>query len=583
MKKLAWILIVALLVFSSAVAQETEGTFSRETLTHDEVERVYTLYTPPNYDSAQPAPVILGLHSFASSGRALEALSGLSGLADEMGALLVYPESYYKGWNEGREAIGEGVFEPSTDDQGYLLSLLDQLGETHNVDAERVYLVGFGQGGVMAQYLACQTPDRFAGAASVGALMWQYHLVVCPVDTGATDLLIILGTKDTVYPVEGRVPDGTDSPNLRTTTLEGTLIYWLTRNQCNPESQKISANRAAISYSGCQDDTSVNFFRVPDASNSWPRVGDYHLNRYGVDATELIGKFFMGDENWAEGEFTNEITTENPARTHTLYVPTTYDASKPTPLVFVLTGRPGTGGGMALITNFEPVAEEKGFIAVFPDHFDSWNYTNGIPIYSRQPDAFIDDVQFFVDLIDDLALDLNIDRERVYVTGFSNGGYMTQRVACEAPDHFAAFVAVGSGLRPEFTDVCAETQPAPMMLIHGTNDISVRWAGSVSAIDTPSLSVPYTVGFWAQRNGCAADYEFEMIPNAEEVDITRVFRYEFADCEVDFEFYAIQNGGHNWPGVNGIIGPEIAGNVSQDIFASEVVWEFFSRHTLNGN
>ena len=47
------------------------------------------------------------------------------------------------------------------------------------------------------------------------------------------------------------------------------------------------------------------------------------------------------------------------------------------------------------------------------------------------------DQTFIADVIDDLAQDLNIDRNRIYVTGLSNGGFMVQRLACEVPDRYA--------------------------------------------------------------------------------------------------------------------------------------------------
>src|SRR5690606_15332947 len=128
-----------------------------------------------------------------------------------------------------------------------------------------------------------------------------------------------------------------------------------------------------------------------------------------------------------------------------------------------------------------------------------------------------DDEAFLGMLLDDLALDLNIDRERVYVTGLSNGGFMAQRVACSMQDRFAAFASVAATGAFRLPDICAEKDAIPAMYIHGTADRIVPWDGASSINEAGetvliSASMSQTIGFWAAHNGCGTDLDIVDIP-----------------------------------------------------------------------
>ncbi|MEO1646665.1 MAG: PHB depolymerase family esterase, partial [Chloroflexota bacterium] len=161
--------------------------------------------------------------------------------------------------------------------------------------------------------------------------------------------------------------------------------------------------------------------------SAWFRNDDNSLNRTGIDATALIGAFFERDEDWITLTSQETLSTALP-RSFALYVPTTYDASTPTPVILSLHGRGANSFGQAFTTQFNQLAEQHGFIVVYPQAYDPyydnpevadavWNYNLGTPIETLTWD---DDI-FLDRLIDDLALDLNIDMSRLYVNGLSNG------------------------------------------------------------------------------------------------------------------------------------------------------------------
>lgn len=275
------------------------------------------------------------------------------------------------------------------------------------------------------------------------------------------------------------------------------------------------------------------------------------------------------------------LTVDGVERTYLLYVPPDYEPGTPWPVVIALHGRGDTGSGFAYRLDLNRVAREHGFIAAYPDGLNhEWNYAAGTRGWIG-PDT--DDVGFLAALVDALAAEWSVDRARVYVAGFSNGGFMAQRLACEAPDQYAAFAVVSAGYFPGFEQWCATSLPAPILFIHGTADWVVPWTGTAQGQFVMSMPAEETVAYWAEHNGCSPEaVTHEAIPPSEPDAATNVHHFQIGGCAGGSEvvFYAIEGGGHNLPGVPGRIAPEIAGPVNMDIHAGEVVWDFFARHTL---
>jgi len=366
------------------------------------------------------------------------------------------------------------------------------------------------------------------------------------------------------------------------------MTYWIDHNACDTSIVDVPFD-SLVQYNGCEDGTSVNVYGVPGAGNNWMRRGDYTLNQAGVDATEIVLGYFAGDESWKiqPDEFVSDPTAVEIPRTYRVYVPQSYNPAEPTPFVFALHGRTDNGNGIAYITGMSEVADENNFIVVYPDGLNfGWNYVRGSAYFNDVGDH--NDTQFLRNLIDDLSLDLNLDRSRGYVTGFSNGGFMTQRLACEAPDLFAAFAPIAGSLYQGSEDVCAESQvPVPVMFIHGTEDESIPWNGTrvqtqLGGQVIVSASVPEYIAFWTRYNGCNVedDGEYELLPNQEDEDITSTQFRRFEDCTDRgvIDVYLIENGGHTWPGRPVL--SDVLGATSMDFNASEVIWEFFAEHSL---
>jgi polyhydroxybutyrate depolymerase len=280
-------------------------------------------------------------------------------------------------------------------------------------------------------------------------------------------------------------------------------------------------------------------------------------------------------------------------RTYGVYVPA--EVLDPAPLVFLFHG----GGGSARKTwaqehgrSWRTLADEHGFVLVLPEgrpdpgdpDAHRWNdcRTDGesTTILSTE-----DDVGFIVGLIDAVTEAVPIDPDRVYVTGVSNGGMMTYRLAIEAGDRFAAAAAVVANL-PDPSECGTPPSPIPILIMNGTDDLVVPFEGGCVAGDRCErgrvLSTAETIAFWVDVNGAPTEPTVEKLPNRAWFDGSRVTVYTFLDDlgGADVVYYHIQGGGHTVPGFERTspLLETVAGAKNRDIDGPTEIWAFFEEH-----
>jgi len=193
-----------------------------------------------------------------------------------------------------------------------------------------------------------------------------------------------------------------------------------------------------------------------------------------------------------------EIQSSGEARKYLLYVPSTYEASRPTPLVISIHGFVEWPAHQAQISRWNDLAEQAGFLVVYPEG-------TGFPRRWRAggwPGDPMIEVRYISDLIDALAGEYNIDRARVYANGLSNGGGMSYLLGCALSDRIAAIGGVaGAYVYP--LDECRPSRPVPMIVFHGTADPIVPFLGGESGGTEARLPViPEWVTARAALNGC---------------------------------------------------------------------------------
>ncbi|OGF46285.1 MAG: hypothetical protein A2231_08565 [Candidatus Firestonebacteria bacterium RIFOXYA2_FULL_40_8] len=292
-------------------------------------------------------------------------------------------------------------------------------------------------------------------------------------------------------------------------------------------------------------------------------------------------------------EYDDSITFESRTRTFRVYVPSAYESSRSTPLLFVLHG----GGGDAVKTEqltksgFNTLSETEKFIVVYPNGIENnWNDGRNITIQPAMKEN-VNDVGFISALIDVMSSKYNIDKKRVYSTGISNGAHMSFRLACELTSRIAAIAPVSGAEITDPTFLYKAAQPIPVLIMNGTDDAFILWGGGYIAPMFYSgelgstKSINDTVNFWVNANGCNTIPVTTTLPDMDPADGTTVQKSVYGNGKNGSQvvFYTVNGGGHTWPGGDPNAQTALAGKTCKDINACEEIWKFFKGITLIGN
>ena len=280
----------------------------------------------------------------------------------------------------------------------------------------------------------------------------------------------------------------------------------------------------------------------------------------------------------------DEITHGDRMRSFILDVPP--GLQTPAPTVLVLHGGGGTAGRIRRATAMHEAGAREGFVTVYPQGLaNQWNDARGSAIViEKQGGAGADDVGFLRALVAHLVSNGISDPKRVHVTGLSNGGMMTLRLACEAADVFAAFVPVIANLPEPAEHDCRPSRPIPMMVMNGTVDRLILWDGGPVAGMFPgdrgrTLSTSRTMAVFAALNGCAADSLSHVGNSGTDPAVTlTVHRYSGCNDGVDLRLYAFVGMGHRWPGGNPLPAAfeDLMGPAPRGFPVHDEIWSFLA-------
>ena len=259
-----------------------------------------------------------------------------------------------------------------------------------------------------------------------------------------------------------------------------------------------------------------------------------------------------------------QLEFEHDGLTRTYYMEGPDPIPAGAPIVVVLHGYTSSAQLIRAYSGFVPLAQQEGFVAVFPqgteDNFNTshWNANIGF--------SNTDDHGFLVALVQHLQAEHGLSTDCVYACGMSNGGYMSYSLACEHPEVFSAVGSV-TGAMSAADFGCTPSEVVPVVHLHGTADETVSYSGGVGAPGWGGASVPDIIDHWTGLMGTTT-LEETALPNLEADDVTSVdfLRYAGAPGGQEFHHYRVNGGGHDWFGVWG----------SQDVEATQVLWDFFS-------
>jgi polyhydroxybutyrate depolymerase len=273
-----------------------------------------------------------------------------------------------------------------------------------------------------------------------------------------------------------------------------------------------------------------------------------------------------------------QLTVGGLTRTYYLFTPSSYSASRPMPVVLGFHGGGSLPQRLALVTEFNTSAEQENFIVAYPTGIDQ-NWSDGRESKTL-PNA--DDVAFTAAVISDLQITRNIDSQRIYATGYSNGGILTHRLACELSDKIAAFATVAANIATPIANTCQPGRPVPVLTINSPSDLIMPWTGGtlVKAGGGSIVSVPNMLTLWRNINGANSQQSLQPPGNNAINDGTSVSitRYTGTADRSEVIFVRIDGAGHTWP--QGVQQPSRLGKTSQNLSATEYIWDFFKNQKL---
>ena len=270
-------------------------------------------------------------------------------------------------------------------------------------------------------------------------------------------------------------------------------------------------------------------------------------------------------------------------REYMLYIP--QSAEKNSPLVFMLHGLGSTHTIIMNYSQMNQVADKHGFVVCYPQGIRGAENTRhtkkGTPFwnvgYETHKNETVDDVSFIKSLAIYLQQEYNLDPEKTFCAGMSNGGDMSYLLGCEAPDIFKAIAPITGCMMGWIYDSCNKNDPVPIFQVHGTADKTTYYDGDVDNRDKwgAYMGVETTINFWVDRNECK-EVNIDTLPDIDRNDGSIVITEKYTGGRNNNEvwFYKVINGDHEWPPG----WPVKSGN--GDLNTSEEIWKFF-QHFIN--
>lgn len=269
-------------------------------------------------------------------------------------------------------------------------------------------------------------------------------------------------------------------------------------------------------------------------------------------------------------------------RSYLLHVPAGWSAGADLPLVLAFHGAGSDPTNLRTVSGLGAVADELDFLVAYPEAATGdWN-TECLECGSDAVVDEIDDLGLVSDLVDRIDADIGVDRRRVYAVGISNGALFVHYLACAAQGTITAVASVAATLlAPEHVPACEDVRPVPIAFFLGSDDTFFPPEGKLAGNDIVHvrlLSIAESVAAWTARDGCDDPPAVTELPDLED-DGTTVRRERYSGCDGGAEvvYYAIEGGGHTWPG-SGVASGGLLGRTSHEISASDIAARFFLEH-----
>ena len=266
------------------------------------------------------------------------------------------------------------------------------------------------------------------------------------------------------------------------------------------------------------------------------------------------------------GMSTQQIFHDDVTREYKVYVPQTYSPDTPTPVVINFHGGDMNADGQIAIADMRTLADSEGFILIYPEGSitegeQTWNML--LPSPTNKSDA--DDFGFTAAMLDAESERLNIDANRVYATGYSNGAGFAYGLACQLSDRIAAIAPVSGLMWNDMVTDCTPTHPTAVAIFNGTQDFERPYEGYPGFM----ISVEDAVTFWTTHNGITDPPTMDTFMSGQ-INVERN-AYRGGESGASVVRYKFVGGYHDWFELD---------NDGADL--GRTIWDFVSQYDLNG-
>jgi len=235
-------------------------------------------------------------------------------------------------------------------------------------------------------------------------------------------------------------------------------------------------------------------------------------------------------------------------RIYRVHIPLSYDGSSSVPLLVVFHATGGTSKGIEGNTKFSKISDQEGFIVVYPQSLIGGNKDSPSKTgwwFRQNEEGYVDDKGFVQELISGISSELNIDENKIFAGGSSNGAVFTHYLAYTLPNTFAGVFSVGGTIGE---NSIKSSEPVPIIMFNGKLDGTVPYEGKKGA-----ASIPDAFAQWGENNNCKGD-----VIETEILDYNSV-KKEYQNCDANTVSYVVLDGVHTYYA-----------------WASPIIWDFFS-------
>ena len=248
---------------------------NNKTMWHDGIEREFDVHLPANFDIKRSYPVVFCFHGFGGTKEFGEWQIG--SLINEKEVIGVYPQGVQRSWNTGMGEI------PSTaDDVGFTLEMLKWIKKEINIDENRIYTMGYSNGGTISYRLVLET-EVFAAMGSISASMFLGQTINPEVKK--VSVIQVHGSEDRKVPYEGGRSSALD---ISFESALSSMELWAEHNGLNIEPEIDSSIEDVTIYTFRKEDSPLEVVLYTFEGATHHMVDHYYFE----NTSEIILDFF---------------------------------------------------------------------------------------------------------------------------------------------------------------------------------------------------------------------------------------------------------------------------------------------------